>query len=140
MTGSAATRALIVHSLEHCLAALHAAKDASTLITLISAEGAARYAGILYLQKMIAQAAEIVPDAPHLFFIDCGTDATLAVAALRSSHKHLVFSGAADEKIRALAGEYNAHIIPSPSHVLDLRFEADITAACRRFAAVASKD
>jgi hypothetical protein len=76
----------VVHHLEHARAALAAAVELGCRVELRSAPGAAGYAGVGYL-KVLGD------EAGHELLIDCGDDAGLAMAALRTGCRRIVFSG-----------------------------------------------
>ncbi|MGI9419240.1 MAG: hypothetical protein ACR2RA_15530 [Geminicoccaceae bacterium] len=84
---------VIVHHLAQAKAALAAADDAGFAIQLRSAAGAATAAGVGYL-RALGEAAG------HELLIDCGDDAGLVMAALRSGCRKLLFSGSEDERKR----------------------------------------
>jgi hypothetical protein len=81
----------VVHHLEQARAALAAAAEAGCAIQLRSAPGAAGYAGVGYLKALGEQAGQEL-------LIDCGDDAGLVMATLRTGCRRLVFSGS--ERIR----------------------------------------
>jgi hypothetical protein len=81
----------VVHHLEQARAALAAAAEAGCAIQLRSAPGAAGYAGVGYLKALGEQAGQEL-------LIDCGDDAGLVMATLRTGCRRLVFSGS--EQIR----------------------------------------
>ena len=74
----------MVHHLEQARAALAAAAEAGCAIELRSAPGAAGYAGVGYLKALGEQAGQEL-------VIDCGEDAGLAMAALRTGCRRLAF-------------------------------------------------
>jgi hypothetical protein len=86
----AAPAKVVVHDLDEARAALAAAAERGLPIQLRSAPGAAAYAGVGYL-RALGEAVD------HELIIDCGDDAGLVMAALRTGCRRLVFSG--DEEI-----------------------------------------
>ena len=84
----------MVHHLEQARAALAAAAELGCAIELRSAPGAAGYAGVGYLKALGAQAG-------HELLVDCGDDAGLVMAALRTGCRRIAFSGS-DELGRRL--------------------------------------
>ena len=84
----------MVHHLEQARAALTAAAELGCAIELRSAPGAAGYAGVGYLKALGAQAG-------HEMLVDCGDDAGLVMAALRTGCRRIAFSGS-DELGRRL--------------------------------------
>ena len=77
---------MVVHHLDQARAALAAAAELGCSIELRSAPGAAGYAGVGYL-KALGDAVG------HELLIDCGDDAGLAMAALRTGCRRIAFSG-----------------------------------------------
>ena len=84
----------MVHHLEQARAALAAAAELGCVIELRSAPGAAGYAGVGYLKAL-------GDEVGHELLIDCGDDAGLVLAALRTGCRRIVFSGG-DELARRL--------------------------------------
>ena len=83
----------MVHHVEQARAALRVAAEAGCAIELRSAPGAAGYAGVGYLKALCAQAG-------HELWIDCGDDAGLVMAALRTGCRRIAFSGSDDVRRR----------------------------------------
>lgn len=84
---------VIVHHLAQAKVALSAADTAGADIQLWSAPGAATFAGVGFL-KALGDAVD------HELLIDCGDDAGLVMAALRTGCKTLFFRGSEDERLR----------------------------------------
>jgi hypothetical protein len=84
----------VVHHLEQARAALAAAAELGCAIVLRSAPGAAGYAGVGYLKAL-------GDEVGHELLIDCGDDAGLVMAALRTGCRRIVFCGS-DELGRRL--------------------------------------
>jgi hypothetical protein len=119
---------VVVHHLEQARAALATAAEAGCAIQLRSAPGAAGYAGVGYLKALGEQAGEEL-------VIDCGDDAGLVMAALRTGCRRLVFQGS--EKVRRrledMAERRGAELVaeaPAPE-MLILLPEDDAAAALR---------
>jgi hypothetical protein len=125
--------AIIVHSLDHARAALAAAAALGRPVTLLSAPGAAEYAGVAWFGKVVTLAAAEWPDAAYHGVIDCADRPGLVLAALRHGLTHVRFTGpkAAAEKLSAIAKEVGAELVIGRLNALDLRAEADPHAACR---------
>jgi hypothetical protein len=88
--------AVVVHDLPQARAALELEATHGLKITLVSAPGAARYAGVGFLRAMEEQLGrEIV--------VDCGEDAGLVLAGLRTGLRRLVFTG--DRSMLARLGD-----------------------------------
>jgi hypothetical protein len=83
----------VVHHLEQARAALAAAAELGCAIELRSAPGAAGYAGVGYLKALSDELG-------HELLIDCGDDAGLVLAALRTGCRRIVFSGRAEQARR----------------------------------------
>jgi hypothetical protein len=79
----------VVHHLEQARAALAAAAELGCAIELRSAPGAACYAGVGYLKAL-------GDEVGHELLIDCGDDAGLVMAALRTGCRRIAFSGNAE--------------------------------------------
>lgn len=119
---------VVVHHLEQARAALVAATEAGCTIQLRSAPGAAGYAGVGYLKALGEQAGQEL-------VIDCGDDAGLVMAALRTGCRRLVFSGNVEIRRRLveMAEELGAELIaeaPAPE-ILILQPEDDAAALVR---------
>lgn len=128
-------RAIIFHSLDHARAALGAAREAGVEVCLVTAPGAARYAGVDHLKKIVDLAlAEFEGDTPNAL-IDCGANAGSAMSALRAGWNTLAFAGEPDvkRKIADMAAQCGARLVDRPAEALDLLDEPDPDAACRRW-------
>jgi hypothetical protein len=79
---------VVVHDRVQAEAVLAAAEELGTAIWLRSAPDAAAYAGVGYLKAL----SDLVG---HEVVIDCGEDAGLVMAALRTGCRRLAFSGPA---------------------------------------------
>lgn len=128
-------RAIIFHSLAHARAALGAGREARVEICLVTAPGAARYAGADHLKKIADLALAEFEDEAHCVLIDCGGNAGSAMSALRAGWKTLAFSGepAVKRKIADMAAQCGARLVDRPADALDLLDEPDPDAACRRW-------
>lgn len=129
-------KTIIFHSLDHARAALDAARACGAEITLQTAPGAAVYGGVGYLKAIVEQAG--VEQAGALeAVIDCGEDAGVALAALRTGWKLVMFSGRLDvfAKVADIAEQQGARVMqPEPdSAALDLLDTPDPADACRKY-------
>lgn len=119
----------MVHHLEQARAALAAAAEAGCAIQLRSAPGAAGYAGVGYLQALGEQAG-------HELLIDCGDDAGLVMAALRTGCRRLVFSGSEEiwRRLHDMAGQLGAELVGEARapEILVLQPDDDAAALLRR--------
>jgi hypothetical protein len=83
----------------HPAVIVHGLADARTVlaqgapVTLLSAPGAALYAGCLWWQALIAASREAYPDAAMTDVLDCADAPGQAMAALRSGVVRLVLAG-----------------------------------------------
>ena len=123
------------HSVEHIRAALDAAASLGAGVTLRTAPGAIHYAGPLYLLKLVETAfAERPPPANVRVrtLLDCGDDAALAYAALRTGWRALLFTGPARVRVQlaATARRHAAVLEHRPSPALDLLDHPDPPSAC----------
>ncbi len=126
-------RAITVHSLDHARAALAAAAALGRPVTLVSAPGAAGYAGVAWFRKVVALAAADQPGVTVSAVLDCADKPGLVMAALRQGLSRVCFTGsrAAAAKLSAIATAQGAEIVARPRRALDLRGVADPEAACR---------
>jgi hypothetical protein len=118
----------VVHYLEQARAALAAAAAAGGAIQLRSAPGAAGYAGVGYLKALGEHVG-------HELLIDCGDDAGLIMAALRTGCRRLVFSGSEEVRrpLADMAEQLGAELVAEAHapEVLILQPEDDVTAVLR---------
>jgi hypothetical protein len=94
---------VVVHDRVQAEAVLAAAEELGTAIWLRSAPDAAAYAGVGYLKAL----SDLVG---HEVVIDCGEDAGLVMAALRTGCRRLAFSGpaAVSQRLAEMAAEVGA--------------------------------
>jgi hypothetical protein len=119
---------VVVHDRAQAEAALAAAAEVGCEIWLRSAPDAASYAGVGYL-KALGDALG------HEIVVDCGDDAGLAMAALRTGCRRLAFSGpaAVSQRLGEMAAEVGAwyrHETQAPG-VLCLSPDDDARSRCR---------
>ncbi len=126
-------RAIIVHDLDHAVAALSAAAELDVPVTLASAPGAVAYLGAGYFQAMIEAAREEVPDATSVAVLDCGEAPGLALAALRQGIAAVCLRGTRKTlaKVAEIATAHGALLNPETGPALDLEGEPDGRGACR---------
>ena len=119
---------VVVHHLEQARAALAAAAEIGCAIELRSAPGAAGYAGVGYL-KALGDAVG------HELLIDCGEDAGLVMAALRTGCRRIAFSGSAEQgrRLAEIAEQVGATLCIEgrPPEVIMLQPEDDAAAILR---------
>lgn len=121
-------RQIVVHDLAQARSALAVAAELGIEIQLRSAPDAAGYAGVGYLEAL-GRAVD------RELLVDCGDDAGLVMAALRTGCARVAFSGAQDVAARLAQmaeqmGATVAHEI-EPPEVLELR-SGDAAAASVR--------
>jgi hypothetical protein len=119
---------VVIHDLEQARRAVAAAAEVGCAIELRSAPGAAAYAGVGYL-KALGDAVG------HELLIDCGDDAGIAMAALRTGCRRLSFAGAADtaRRLAEMAEQLDAVLVHEASapQMLELLPEDDAAAMVR---------
>jgi hypothetical protein len=110
--------AVIVHGradTDHALAIGHP-------VTLLSAPGAALYAGCLWWHSLLAEAARRHPDVAMTGLLDCADAAGQALAALRIGVRGLVLEAAVPGRARValIAASYDAMLLEEPPPALDM--------------------
>ena len=132
------TRRIIVHSLDHAVAAAAASAALQLPVTLQGAPGAGTYAGPAWFLAVIAEAQAAHPGARLDAVIDCADEAGSALAALRAGCKRVRFSGRADvaARLAEIAAAQGALIEGGePAEALDLLGRRDPEAASREWLA-----
>jgi fructose/tagatose bisphosphate aldolase len=126
-------RAVIIHSIDHARAACEAAAALGVPVTLMSAPGAAAYAGAGWFLKAVARASAEHPGARVTAVLDCGDEPGRALGALRQGCEWIRFTGKprTAAKIAAIAEQYGAALYEGSGPTLDLVHEPDPYAACR---------
>jgi hypothetical protein len=119
---------VVVHNRAQAEAALVAAAELGRAIWLRSAPDAAAYAGVGYLKAL----GELVGQE---IVIDCGDDAGLVLAALRTGCRRVAFAGpaAVSQRLAEMAAQLGAwyrHETQVP-HVLCLSPDDDARSRCR---------
>lgn len=112
--------AVTVHGLMEADAALAAAGPAGVL--LLSAPGAAGFAGPDWFLALAAEAARRHPGVPCAAVLDCADAPGTALAALRAGARRIVLDGAcpAFGAVAAAAAETGASVLPARPRNLDL--------------------
>lgn len=118
-------KAVIVHSLAQAKAAL--APGAPVL--LLSAEGAASFAGPAWWRELVALACAAYPETDARSLLDCGDAPGHALAALAAGVTELSFHGSEAEVVKL--AQMGAAILPRPAEALDLAEEPQPERACR---------
>lgn len=137
--------AIVVHSLDHAVAALRAAAAADCAVTLVSAPEAGIYAGAGWFAALVALAGDAVPAARFRGVLDCGDDAGAAMAAIRAGVATVVFTGPADTagRLAEIAAASGGDLVTErPDIALDLGDQpfADAETLARRIAGVLTDD
>jgi hypothetical protein len=119
---------VVVHDRAQAEGALAVAAELGVAIWLRSAPDAAAYAGVGYLKAL----GELVG---HEIVIDCGEDAGLAMAALRTGCRRVAFAGpaAVSQRLAEMAAQLGAwyrHEVRAP-RVLCLSPDDDARSRCR---------
>jgi hypothetical protein len=119
---------VVVHHLDQARAALAAATELGCAVALRSAPGAAGYAGVGYLKALGEEIG-------HELLIDCGDDAGLVMAALRTGCRRIVFSGSTElaRRLADMAGQLGATLVVEAQapEVVMLQPEDDAAAIVR---------
>ena len=91
-------------------------------VVLLSAPGAASYAGCLWWRELVAAARGLHPATPALDVLDCGAAPGHAMAALRVGQRLLVLDPAcpAFSAVADAAATLGAHVLAERPPALDL--------------------
>ncbi len=116
----AARPAVIVNGLDDAVAALCAARGAP--VTLLSAPGAALFAGCLWWREVMRQARDSVPGSAVTDVLDCADASGLALSALRIGQAAIVLHEAAPGRaaVVAIAANLGALVLAAAPPALDL--------------------
>ena len=123
LTQRVAEPVFVVHSLAHAVAALTAAAGAGCPIRLLSAPGAALYAGPGWWRALVEAARAAAPTGCCITILDCADNAGAAQGAIRGGVEAIVFTGRADVAARLvdIAGQRGIEMVTErPAAVLDL--------------------
>lgn len=115
---SALPPAVIVHGLAHARSALAPGRP----VTLLSAPGAALYAGCLWWRALIEEATAGRPDPSVIDVLDCADASGRALAAIRAGQRGLCLCPTAPgfATIGAIAAERGLLLLAAPPAALDL--------------------
>lgn len=127
-----APRRIVIHGIDHARAACAAARELDVAVHLVSAPGAASYAGPAWFRELIAAIRAEYPDADIAATLDCGDAPGHALAALRAGVGTIRFTGPkrVRDKIAAIAAELGATLETGSARALDLAGAADAEHAC----------
>jgi hypothetical protein len=122
-----------VHGLADALAALEAAAALGRAVVLLSAPGAAAYAGAAWFKALVALARDRWPAALVTAMLDCDDRAELVQGALREGLADLVFTGPAATAARLadIARQQGARLHRRRPESLDIARPEQALAACR---------
>lgn len=110
--------AVIVHGADDARLAL----SVGLPVTLLSAPGAALYAGCGWWRALVRQARAVVPAVPVADILDCGDGAGQALAALRIGQRCLVLAAGTPgwDAVAAIAAEQGGEVLQSAPPALNL--------------------
>jgi len=110
--------AVIVHGLPEARAALRFGRP----VTLLSARGAALYAGVLWWRELVAAARASFPATPVRDILNCAAAPGQAMAALRAGQRVLVLDETcpAFPAVRGAAESVGAVVLGAAPPALDL--------------------
>ena len=112
--------AVIVNGLDDAIAILRASRGAP--VTLLSAPGAALFAGCLWWQQVVRQAREIVPGSGAADILDCADASGMALSALRLRQPAIVLYEQAPGRaaVLAIAANLGAQVFSIAPPALDV--------------------
>ena len=131
MSTTGPDKEIIIHSLDHALAACAAAAALKVPLTLASARGAALQAGPQWFKAVIEAAMAAHPDVTLTAILDCADEPGAVMAALRAGLSRLRFSG--PEELRTKLAAMGAEFVAEAMTTLDLLDRRQPEAACRTF-------
>jgi hypothetical protein len=110
--------AVIVHGLADAKAAL----DPNLPVTMLSAPGAAQFAGCLWWHEIVLAAKAEHPNTPMISILDCADASGLALSALRSGVVCLVLWPSAPrwQAVAAIATSHGGFVMRQAPPALDL--------------------
>jgi len=110
--------AVIVHGLDDARLVLAVGRP----VTLLSAPGAALYAGCGWWAALVRLARAEFPDVPVADILDCNDGAGQALAALRIGQRTLVLARSAPgwEEVAATAARQGGRVLASAPDALDM--------------------
>ncbi len=129
------TAAIVVHGSGDALAAVAAAGELDAPLTMISAPGAAAYAGPGWFLEIVTQSRAAAPGLTIAGLLDCADHAGHAMAALRAGAEAIIFTGddRVAAKLSAIARETSAVVIRARPSAFDPGDVPDKQAACREW-------
>ncbi len=130
------THYVIVHDIIHAAQALAEAARRGDHVVLVSAEGAALYAGAGWFRELVALASAKYPDVVIDAMLDCGDAPGAALGALRAGVQTVTLEAPASvlDKVAAIAEQLGARLVSRPTEpMLDLGSAADPARAIQRW-------
>ncbi|MBI1206351.1 MAG: hypothetical protein GC191_03565 [Azospirillum sp.] len=126
---------IIVYGLEDARTALGVAAGLGVAAILVSAPGAAGYAGCGWFAALIASARAEFPKVALTAILDCADQPGDVLAALREGIRDIHFTGRDDVAARLadIAGQHGAVLHRLLPEALDLRHCRDPAARCRNW-------
>jgi hypothetical protein len=109
---------VIVHGLAHVRAAL----APGLAVTLLSAPGAALYAGCGFWRALMERARQEFPDVAMMDVLDCADGSGQALGALRIGQRLLVLERSAPgwDAVAAIATKLGGRVLAAPPPAIDL--------------------
>jgi hypothetical protein len=116
--GGAPYPAVIVHGIDHARQALSVGRP----VTLLSAPGAALYAGCGWWRALVQEARTAVPTVAVADVLDCADGSGQALAALRIGQLWLVLwrTSPGWDEVAAIAAEHGGGVLEAAPVALDL--------------------
>jgi hypothetical protein len=125
-------RAIVIHSLDHALAATAAADVLAVPLTLISAAGAAGYLGAPVFAAIIAETRRAHPAVTLTAILDCGDAPGDALNAIRHGTPviRIALPVSLRRKVEDIAAQSGTSVDREAWDILDLLDLGDLDAAC----------
>ncbi|KAA0683416.1 hypothetical protein [Roseomonas genomospecies 6] len=129
------TRPIRVHSLAEASTACAAAAELNVPLLLVSAPGAAAYAGAGWFRAITDRASALYPEVAPMAVLDCADRPGDVLAALSAGMAALLFTGRADiaARLADIAARSGARLLTGLPEPLDLRGVRDPRRACREW-------
>ena len=126
-------RAVIVHGIGHARCACRAAAELGVPVLLLSAPGAAGFAGAAWWLALVDRVRREFPAVRIEDVLDCGDAPGHALAALRQGARRIRLAAAPGPRARvaAIARRAGARLVEVGGPALDLAEAGDAPAACR---------
>ncbi len=134
-------RAVVIHEWAHARAALAAAAACGRPLILLSAPGAAAYAGAGWFAALVDRTMAEFPGVAATPLLDCGDRPDLVQAAFREGLRNVCFHGSESvaRRLADIGRSWNATLHRRRPPALDLLVERDPEEACRRWLAATGR-